>query len=58
MDAGDLFFHADIDGAPVAVMKTGGRNAGDQDLMEAAQFAASYSAAWKFGYGSVDVYCV
>ncbi len=58
MDAGDLFFHADIHGAPATVMKTGGKEPGEQDLREAAQFAASYSAAWKLGYGAVDVYCV
>ena len=58
MDAADLFFHADIHGAPATVLKVEGKEVGEQDLKEAAQFAASYSAAWKEGYGSVDVYCV
>ncbi|MCX6767883.1 MAG: NFACT RNA binding domain-containing protein, partial [Candidatus Micrarchaeota archaeon] len=58
MDAKDLFFHADIHGAPATVVKAGGKEPGETDLTEAAQFAASYSNAWKMGYGSVDVYCV
>jgi len=53
----DLFFHADVHGASAVVLKDGVR-AGERDLMEAAQFAACYSNAWKLGSGVADVYCV
>jgi predicted ribosome quality control (RQC) complex YloA/Tae2 family protein len=59
MDDGDLFFHADIQGGAVFVLK-GGAGAGvkDSDLAEAAQMAASFSNSWKNGNASVDVYAV
>jgi len=54
-EAGDLFFHADVFGAGAVILK-GGENAGEEELFEAAQFAASYSNAWKAGSASCDVY--
>ncbi len=59
-EASDLFFHADIQGASVTILKTGGKPdaVAERDKSEAAQFAASYSSAWKRGFGSVDVYSV
>jgi len=53
----DLYFHADVVGAPSVVLK-GGREAGEEDIREAAQFAAVYSSAWKTGFSSVDVFYV
>ncbi len=53
----DLFFHADIRGAPATILK-GGKKASEKVLGEVAQFAASYSSAWKAGLSSVDVYAV
>ncbi|MFH1285773.1 MAG: NFACT RNA binding domain-containing protein [Candidatus Micrarchaeota archaeon] len=53
----DLFFHADIQGAPATVVRNG-KEAPEKTLLEAAQFAASYSSAWKVGAASVDVYAV
>ncbi len=53
----DLFFHADIRGAPATILKNGKR-APEKVLRETAQFAASYSSAWKAGLSSVDVYSV
>lgn len=53
----DLFFHADIFGASVVILK-GGAEAGERARFEAAQFAASYSSAWKSGLTSVDVYAM
>ncbi len=55
--AGDLFFHADIQGAPATIIKDG-QKAGDEEKREAAQWAASYSSAWKTGAAAVDVYAV
>ncbi|MFH1094697.1 MAG: NFACT RNA binding domain-containing protein [Candidatus Micrarchaeota archaeon] len=54
---GDLFFHADIQGAPTVILKDGQRADG-QERKEAAQFAASHSSAWKVGASAVDVYAV
>ena len=54
----DMVFHAEITGAPLVVLKTDGRHPGDADIHEAAQFAASYSRAWKEGLGAADVYWV
>ena len=51
MAGGDLFVHADVHGASVVVVK------GKTERMdEVAQFAASYSGAWRSGHFSADVY--
>jgi predicted ribosome quality control (RQC) complex YloA/Tae2 family protein len=51
----DVFLHADIHGAPFVVVKNGS-SATEKTLEEAAQFAASYSSAWKEGMSAVSVY--
>jgi predicted ribosome quality control (RQC) complex YloA/Tae2 family protein len=51
MGGQDLFVHADVHGASVVIVK--GRT-GQMD--EVAQFAASYSGAWRSGHFSADVY--
>ena len=53
----DLFFHANIFGAPVTILKEGA-SAGVEARQEVAQFAASYSSAWKEGLHAVDVYAM
>jgi len=51
MGGGDLFVHADVHGASVVIVK------GKTERMdEVAQFAASYSGAWRSGHFSADVY--
>jgi predicted ribosome quality control (RQC) complex YloA/Tae2 family protein len=51
MTGGDLFVHADVHGASVVIVK------GKTERMdEVAQYAASYSGAWKNGHFSADVY--
>ena len=57
MEDKDLFFHADIQGGAVIVLKDGAA-ASESELREAAQFAASFSNAWKNGNAAVDVYGV
>jgi predicted ribosome quality control (RQC) complex YloA/Tae2 family protein len=48
---GDLFVHADVHGSSVVIVK------GKTERMdEVAQFAASYSGAWRSGHFSADVY--
>ena len=53
----DLFFHADIFGAPVVILKDGAK-ADNATREEVAQFAACYSSAWKQMLGVVDVYAM
>jgi len=55
--AEDLFFHADIRGGSVVVLKNG-KKAPDSSIEQAAQFAACNSNAWKVGYATIDVYSV
>ncbi len=54
----DIVFHADIVGAPFVVVKTQGKQLSDQVISEAAQFAASYSRAWREMLSAIDVYWV
>ena len=51
----DYYCHADIVGAPHVVIKNG-KEATEEELLEAAQFAASYSKAWKSGATAADVF--
>lgn len=53
----DLFFHADIQGGAAVILKDG-INANEEEMKEAAQFAACFSNAWKNANAAVDVYCV
>jgi len=57
MEKGDLFFHTQVPGAPVTVLKKG-IEAGDESKLEAAVFAATYSSLWKDGKYSGEVYYV
>jgi predicted ribosome quality control (RQC) complex YloA/Tae2 family protein len=53
MEGGDRFVHADVHGASVVIVK------GPTERMdEVAQFAASYSGAWRSGHYTADVYAV
>ena len=54
----DLFFHADIHGAPAVVLKVDEKEISGDEIYEAAQFAAAYSRAWKLGMSAIDVYWV
>jgi predicted ribosome quality control (RQC) complex YloA/Tae2 family protein len=51
--AGYTALHADIQGAPLTLLMG---EADPESLMEAAQFAASYSRAWTSAAGAVDVF--
>ncbi len=54
-DGADLFFHSDIFGASVVLLKDG-ISKGADIREEAAQFAASFSSAWDNSQTTVDVY--
>jgi len=58
MEPHDIVFHADIPGAPFVLIKTEGKAPTEQTIRESAQFAASYSRAWRDALGAVDVYWV
>jgi predicted ribosome quality control (RQC) complex YloA/Tae2 family protein len=53
LGGGDTFVHADVHGAAVVIVK--GKTA---RMDEVAQFAASYSGAWRSGHAAADVYSV
>lgn len=53
----DIVFHAEITGAPVVILK-GGNRASERSIEEVAQFAASYSRAWREGLSWINVYYV
>ena len=57
-NGGDVVLHAEIYGAPFAVVKTDGKTPREATLKEAAVAAVSYSKAWSLGLGSADVYWV
>ncbi|MEM2964286.1 MAG: ribosome rescue protein RqcH [Candidatus Bathyarchaeia archaeon] len=58
VEPSDIVLHAEIHGAPFAVIKTGGGKVGEDTLREAASAAASYSRAWREGLASADAYWV
>lgn len=54
-ESNDLFFHADIFGASVVILKEG-INASRETKEEVAQFAGCFSKAWENNMSSVNVY--
>lgn len=54
----DLVLHTDAPGAPLTVIKAEGGVVPESTLLEAAQFAVSYSSIWKAALGSGDCYLV
>jgi predicted ribosome quality control (RQC) complex YloA/Tae2 family protein len=58
MEPNDIVFHSEFQGSPFVLIKTYGKQPSEKTLQEAAQAAASYSKAWKYGLSSLDVYWV
>ena len=58
MDDQDLFFHADIKGGSVVIVKSNGRSIPKRTKIEAAQFSASFSKAFSVGLAGINVYSV
>ncbi len=54
----DLALHTDAPGAPLTVIKTEGEEVPERTILEAAQFAVSYSSVWKAGLAAGDCYLV
>jgi len=57
LEGGDLVFHAEVRGSPVAILKDGLR-ANERELEEAAALCGSYSRAWREELSSITVYWV
>ncbi|MCF3653910.1 MAG: NFACT family protein [Aigarchaeota archaeon] len=57
LEPDDLVFHAEVRGAAAVILKNG-RSSSEQSRIEAAQFAAVYSRAWKEGLRTMTVYYV
>ncbi len=55
-DSKDLVFHTELAGSPFFILKNGKEKAKPQDEKETAIAVASFSRAWKLGFGSTDVY--
>lgn len=55
-DSSDLYFHADVHGAPHTIAKCGKGSVPEKTREEAARFAAAFSSAWRSGISAVDVY--
>ncbi len=58
MERRDLVLHTDAPGAPLTVIKTEGEPVPESTLLEAAQFAVSYSSVWKGGLVAADCYMI
>ncbi len=58
LDDNDLFFHADVHGAPYVVVKDGQSGLSDECIKEIATFALNYSSLWKGKKLVGDVYHV
>jgi len=56
----DLFFHADIPGAAAVILRLRSKDDSptEEDVIQAAKYAAANSRAWVLGHASVDVYFV
>jgi predicted ribosome quality control (RQC) complex YloA/Tae2 family protein len=56
----DLYFHASIQGAShtILLLNSADGEPTEEDLIDAATIAGSYSRAWKSGTGAIDVYHV
>ncbi len=59
MNNNDLFFHTDVRGASVCIIKNEmNEKIPETTINETAIFASCYSSAWKLGWGNADIYYV
>ena len=56
MEPEDIYFHADIQGAPHTIIKTNGEVPSQKSKQEAAIFAGVFSKAWREQIPGIDVY--
>ena len=58
MGANDIFIHAALHGAPYVLIKVSDEPPDESTLKEAAQFAVTFSSAWRDGLSGGDAYWV
>ncbi len=58
MEENDMYFHADVHGAPHCVLKCENQKPTKEDVEDAAAFAGLFSSVWKKGLLSVRVFAV
>ncbi|TFF99145.1 MAG: DUF814 domain-containing protein, partial [Promethearchaeota archaeon] len=59
LDSNDLVFHTNFPGSPLAIIKNPeNKEIPEKTILEAADFVASYSSAWKENWGVIDVFYV
>ncbi|MHA1766501.1 MAG: ribosome rescue protein RqcH [Promethearchaeota archaeon] len=59
MNNNDLFFHTNVRGASVCIIKNDeNKKIPETTINETAIFASCYSSAWKLGWGDADIYYV
>ncbi|MBN1544348.1 DUF814 domain-containing protein [Candidatus Woesearchaeota archaeon] len=57
-DRDDVVFHTDMAGSPFFIVKTGGKEPGEQTLQEVADATLCFSRAWKMGLGTTPTFWV
>ncbi len=57
-DSNDLVLHTDMAGSPFFVIKSEGRDIGEDTKKQAADATLSYSKAWRLGLQTSPVFCV
>ncbi len=58
MEKNDIVFHSEYYGSPFVILKSGRKDALEEDIMETAIFTASFSRAWRDKILVLDVYYV
>ncbi len=58
MDEKDIVLHTEEPGSPFGLIKGGRDEVSKDDILECAQFLACFSAQWKKGFGTADVFWV
>ncbi|MDI6640546.1 MAG: ribosome rescue protein RqcH, partial [Methanocellales archaeon] len=58
MEKDDIFFHTQARGAPAVIIKAERKKVPSSTLVEATQFAISYSSVWRAGHYEGDCYWV
>jgi predicted ribosome quality control (RQC) complex YloA/Tae2 family protein len=54
----DVYFHADVFGAPHCIIQSNGKGVPSSTMLEGAQFAVTFSKAWQEGRAHADAYSV
>jgi predicted ribosome quality control (RQC) complex YloA/Tae2 family protein len=58
LSSNDTYFHAEVFGAPHCMIQNSGKVVPETTMLEAAQFAVTFSKAWQEGRSQADAYSV